>query len=602
MTTKRMHVAFGSVLVAITLACASVASAQPERQRLRDINQQAMTAYGGLELETAKSLLEQALQVAARANITSGRELAQTYLNLGVVSIGGFGDNPTGLGHFVNALRADPTITLDPNTSTPDVQAMFAQARARAASGTTTTPPVADTGATLLHDAVEEQLEDHPIPVFVQVPPSFRAVEVILRYRAGGTGMFASLVMDRVGNGYGMEIPCAAIHAASVQYFIIARDAQQRVVARVGSETQPVNVRIVARRTRPTPALPTRSPPEACPSGATPPRQGAATPAATPEPSTTSAEPATTEPTTDTSEPELRSTGTGIVGDACEETAQCSGDLECVGGQCVATTVIAEGEAPRFFFNMGYSAGWVGVRPGMQTDSSVPFDPRNKPEGWNDAINGPYAPPGYTEAEWLTVVSLLYPSYVLPADGVAPSNGDVRQLDPDCDVGANGYCVRVSQKGVRPVGALRFELGYWIIPRVGVSVDIRTSTHAGRGTLARSLFALRAHVLVTPPRAVGANVSLYLGGGIGQIQGRVPQGRYEGPDIANPSTGLVYLQSGTRVHEPWVESGLGHVQAGGAFGYRFTERIGIVVEPTLYLLFPAFAVAADTTISVGLTF
>jgi hypothetical protein len=190
----------------------------------------------------------------------------------------------------------------------------------------------------------------------------------------------------------------------------------------------------------------------------------------------------------------------------------------------------------------------------------------------------------------------------LPESGVAPGAGDPRTLDPKCDVGPNEYCVRVTQEGVRPVGALRFEVGYRIIPRIGVSLDIRTATHAGRDSLARVMFSLRAHALLTPPRILGGHVGVFVGGGVGQIQGRVPQGRYQGPDLTRASTGLVYLRNGTRIHDPWTASGLGHVELGLMCGYKFTERLGIVVEPVLYLFFPRFAVASDTTIGVSLTF
>lgn len=613
MMHARTHLAC-ALIASITLVSATV-EAQPERQRIRDLNRQAMTAYGGLELETAKSLLEQALQMAQRAGLTSGPELALTYMNLGVVTIAGFGDNGRGIEHFVAALTADPTVTLDPNTSTPDVQALFAQARARAArSATTANVPQTDT-TSLAHIPVEEQLARYPVPIFVQAPAQLRVTEVLLRYRSGGTGAFSTLVMDRMtATGFGMEIPCAAIHSASVQYFVVARDAQQQVVGRIASEQQPINVRIVSARTRPEPVLPNRAPPRACDGAArasTTPAPVATAPVQT-TPAQTSAAPTATAPTptqaaaavdpATEAEPALRSTGTGVVGDACAETAACSGDLVCEDGRCVAPEPEAPQALPRFFVNIGYAGGWIAVRQGMQADSTVPYDPRLKPPDWNDAINGPYAPPGYSEAEWRSVVALIYPAYTLPEDGPAPPAGDPRAIDPQCDVDPDQYCVRVTQDGVRPIGGLHIELGYWMTERLGLSVDLRTATHAGRDPLARTLFGLRAHVRISRPRVVGPQIALFLGGGVGQLQGRVPQGRYEGPDLARASTGLVYLESGTKLKSPWVTSGLGHVQLGASLGYRFTERIGITVQPVLYLLFPRFAIASDTTLSVVLSF
>jgi hypothetical protein len=48
--------------------------------------------------------------------------------------------------------------------------------------------------------------------------------------------------MSRAANGYGAEIPCAAMIAPSMEYYVTAVDANTQVVATVGSETSPVQV------------------------------------------------------------------------------------------------------------------------------------------------------------------------------------------------------------------------------------------------------------------------------------------------------------------------------------------------------------------------
>ena len=99
------------ILVALTIAIAGVlatsapASAQRALQQVLDLNRQAMDAYNNLEVEQAMTLLQQALQAAQRGRVT-GAPLARTYMNLGVVSIGGMGDNAGGLDYFVQSLQA----------------------------------------------------------------------------------------------------------------------------------------------------------------------------------------------------------------------------------------------------------------------------------------------------------------------------------------------------------------------------------------------------------------------------------------------------------------------------------------------------------------
>jgi hypothetical protein len=122
------------VLALFALLCAaSTASAQPDAQ-IADLNAQALEAYQALDLETARAKLEEALGVAQQSGY-QGPEVAQTYMNLGVVFVAGMNDRDQGLGAFVGALCFQPDAQLDPLLSTPDVQAVFAQAQADAQAG-----------------------------------------------------------------------------------------------------------------------------------------------------------------------------------------------------------------------------------------------------------------------------------------------------------------------------------------------------------------------------------------------------------------------------------------------------------------------------------
>jgi hypothetical protein len=115
------------------LCAASTASAQPDA-KIADLNAQALEAYQALDLETARAKLEEALGVAEQSGY-QGPEVAQTYMNLGVVFVAGMNDRDQGLGAFVGALCFQPDAQLDPLLSTPDVQAVFAQAQADAQAG-----------------------------------------------------------------------------------------------------------------------------------------------------------------------------------------------------------------------------------------------------------------------------------------------------------------------------------------------------------------------------------------------------------------------------------------------------------------------------------
>jgi hypothetical protein len=83
-----------------------------------------MEAYNAMDIEKSGSMLEEALRVAQEGGVM-GPLLAQTNLNLGIVYIGGLSDNDSGVKYFMDAICADPSVQLDPLTSTPDIQSVF---------------------------------------------------------------------------------------------------------------------------------------------------------------------------------------------------------------------------------------------------------------------------------------------------------------------------------------------------------------------------------------------------------------------------------------------------------------------------------------------
>lgn len=312
---------------------------------------------------------------------------------------------------------------------------------------------------------------------------------------------------------------------------------------------------------------------------------------------------ASTEASSD--EPAAASTGTRLVGDPCSETSECSSGLSCEEGVCTPPPAepTEPPRPPRFFFHVGYGVGAGYASQHMLADSTIPYDPRFQPSSWNDTINGSYAPPGYTQDEWLQAIEALYGGYAPSANGP----GDIGSLttDPDCDVAANEFCVRLKNPGFLPIAGLRYEFGYFFTERFGASVDLRVGAHAGLGTLSRLLFSFRALYHLTEPRATGFHSHAFAGFSVGQIQMRPKQGTYSGAPIvsSNPYSGpVVLVDTGDELKRPFIQTGLYGVQAGALFGYRFEEHFGIFAQPTLYFLFPNSSVMFDATFGVEITF
>ncbi|MFW5875793.1 MAG: hypothetical protein ACOCXM_03590 [Myxococcota bacterium] len=112
------------------ILCSQGVSAEAPEQRVLELNRSAMEAYMSLDIERAKEQLLEALTIAEREGVT-GRPLARTYVNLGVVTVGGEDDLQSAFEFFKAALTEDPSIRPDPAASTPEVDEAFHLAKGR---------------------------------------------------------------------------------------------------------------------------------------------------------------------------------------------------------------------------------------------------------------------------------------------------------------------------------------------------------------------------------------------------------------------------------------------------------------------------------------
>ncbi len=461
------------LLPALLLGCLIVgwsagASAQDPLRQVLDLNRQGMAQYMNLDLEAAQRSLNQALQAAQRGNI-NGAPLARTYLNLGVIAIGGFGDNGSGMDFFIRALQTDATLQLDPLTSTPEIQTVFTLARQRAGD----TPPPPDPGPSnpppprpespapagnLQHFAVPEQLAQTAVPIYIEVPGA--AAHVYTFYRAHGMTEFRRVEMRPVADGYGYEIPCSDVFQPSLEYYIVAFADDGSPLGFAGSQQEPFSVAIVSSRSRPAPALPGMPPSETCGESECPPGMDGC----------------------------AASEGGGGMGSTCRSADECASGLNCEDNFCVVgDSGRDDGSAnhgrsrPMFYLQVGATLGLGLASPGMQ------------------------------------------------ADRFGESRALVPPSDPECGVAEGFYCVRVAQGGLVPHGGLRIQANIYPWDFLGFGVWARFAPDAGQGDHAFYNFGARVNLVVAdvalgpdPVDGPGLQLIVFAGGGFGQIQIQPP--------------------------------------------------------------------------------
>ena len=464
-------------MVALVAACiiagwAARADAQPPLRQVLDLNRQGMEQYMNLDLEAAQATLNQALQVAQRGNVTGG-PLARTYLNLGVVSVGGFGDNGGGMNFFIQAIQADGTIQLDPLTSTPEIQTVFTLARSRAGSSAPPTPQPRDPppgptpGGSLQHHAVPEQLAQTAVPIYIEVPGSPQHVYGF--YRAHGMTEYRRVEMHPVADGYGYEVPCTDVFQPSVEYYIVAFADDGSPIGFAGSQSDPFHVNIVGSRTQPAPSLPGMAAPETCGDSECPPGMDGCAGG---------------------------SSGGAGMGSTCRTEGDCSSGLACEDNFCVVagggnrrddsddSDGGGGGDLPIFYLQVGGSLGLGLASAGMQADR---FD-----DGTGNAA--------------------------LVQGGTG-----------DCGLDPSFYCVRVATGGLVAHGGIRIQAHIFFLDFLGAGIWARFAPSSGQGDHASYHFGARLNLAVAdialgddPAWGPGLQVVVFAGGGFGQIQIQPP--------------------------------------------------------------------------------
>lgn len=234
--------ALGLAALAPRLAGAQVEAAAVARIAL--LNNKAMDDYDSLEFDAAKKSLLEALSVARGAGITGGKELVDTYLNLGVVVGAGLNDRAAAVKYFTAALRIDGTAVLNPTRATPGLEQMFEEARAAASQAAA--PP----SDAFRHDPVDMARAGRPIRMRARVSPMLAPDRVVLFYKSTGTRAFAeSPMVSRRRGHYAAAIPGGKVRGRSIYYYIEAQDEDGERLAGSGTATSP-NIISVKGRTR----------------------------------------------------------------------------------------------------------------------------------------------------------------------------------------------------------------------------------------------------------------------------------------------------------------------------------------------------------------
>jgi hypothetical protein len=262
-----------SLAIAASAGTAHAADQKKARDKIVDLNKQALLSYEAKDFEAAKELLTKALKEAKQANLEDDKMTARTYLHLGAVYFVGYQDQAVAIQNFTLAKKIRPDIQLTPSIETAELKVVFDQAVAEAEPTPTpepttrpskaqpvtrptpaATPELAGGGepdlpssmnAPLMCSTPEEAPPSKELTIRCAVKPGVNAKAVQLYLRAPGAEAYQALSMRRTAKGWWITtIPAHVMKGASIQVYYDARDGSDNEVATNGQIDSPSVIEI----------------------------------------------------------------------------------------------------------------------------------------------------------------------------------------------------------------------------------------------------------------------------------------------------------------------------------------------------------------------
>jgi hypothetical protein len=270
---------------------ADAADQKRSRDKMVELNKQALFFYQAKDWESAKDSLDQAIDIAEAAGLENNNMTARTYVHLGAVYWAGFHDREAANQNFSMAKKIRPDIQLTPMIETPDLKAAFAMASDKAVVALPVVPtpkrpairvpPISPKvaaadgeGANASTDSIQVAAadgEDEPAlpatmssPLMCTIPtvaapnrelafrcalqPGLTATLMQLHYRPRGYESYQVKRMQRTARGwYIATLPSDLMQLGSLQVYFDARDDADNLVASIG---QPSSPSVIAVRER----------------------------------------------------------------------------------------------------------------------------------------------------------------------------------------------------------------------------------------------------------------------------------------------------------------------------------------------------------------
>jgi hypothetical protein len=215
--------------------------------------------YLGTDYKAAEKKLKDAIEKCADKCEPKLRALLRR--DMGMVHIT-TGKKDQGAKDFVEGLGIDPSIKLDKDLKTKDIEAAWNDALKKVGIQ----PEVGGTGPAVCdfaHTVPTEHKVRTPLPIFVEYSGTETFARVLVKYKGYGMQEFKPLEMKKLKDGWGVETPCNDVQEGPFKYYIVGQDANTDNIATCGDRNHTFIVDIKPDVVS-TLSLPGRDPPKTC--------------------------------------------------------------------------------------------------------------------------------------------------------------------------------------------------------------------------------------------------------------------------------------------------------------------------------------------------
>ncbi len=222
--------------------------------------------YLATEFAKAKEKLDKAIAACGTDKCTAAIR-AQLHRDVGVVQVGGLNDKAAGTAAFAEALKLDPAVALDKDTTTKEITAAFEAAKKGGGAATPPGPtgPAKGPSGDFIHVPVPAQHVRTSVPVYAEYAGEEKLVKVIARYKAFGMTEYKQFELQKMGEkGWGGQSPCGDVQTGDFLYYIQGFNAENDPVATAGSRSEPYKVGVKAQPVAEPPHLPNQPAPTQC--------------------------------------------------------------------------------------------------------------------------------------------------------------------------------------------------------------------------------------------------------------------------------------------------------------------------------------------------